>query len=680
MGTAARLLGWRIDGRRREQPDVIEFDRDTPGFPRAMTDREWLVTNGTGGYAAGTLSGCLARSYHGLLVAATEPPAGRRVLVTKVEETVTCDGIDYRLFSNRWDPPPDPLDPNGTDHLESFRLDGTTPVWRFRCGTALLEKRVWMQHGVDVTFVQYTVIEGTAPVSLAIGVYAADRDHHAVTDAANARLAAEATGDVLRVSSRGEERVRLHLAGAGASADNAWCRGLHLAKEDYRGLPAREDLFRAGTFTIEVSQREAATLVVSVAGAAEDHDVATAPARLAARELDLLARAGFAAAPPWIRRLVLAADQFIVARDAGGQSGDTAIAGYHWFADWGRDTMIALPGLTLATGRRGVAASILLTISRFVDRGMLPNRFPDEGEVPEYNTIDATLWYFEAIRAYHVATGDDDLVRELFPVLADIIAAHVAGTRYGIGVDPADGLLRGGESGVQLTWMDAKVDDWVVTPRIGKPVEINALWYHALRIMTDFAAVAGAAPDPYAVAADRTGNSFERFWNEETGYCCDVLDGPDGDDPSLRPNQILAVSLLHSPLPPDRQAAVVAACERRLVTPRGLRSLDPDHPDFVPVYGGDRRTRDAAYHQGTVWAWLIGPFVSAHLRVHRDPAAARALLEPFAAHLEEQCLGTIGEIFDGTAPHTPRGAVAQAWSVAEVLRAWYQIDAISGER
>jgi predicted glycogen debranching enzyme len=301
---------------------------------------------------------------------------------------------------------------------------------------------------------------------------------------------------------------------------------------------------------------------------------------------------------------------------------------------------------------------------------MLPNRFPDAGEAPEYNTVDATLWYFEAMRAYHAVTGDDDLLRELFPILQEIIDWHLCGTRYQIHLDPADGLLYAGEEGVQLTWMDAKVDDWVVTPRIGKPVEINALWYNALRIMADFAHAVGESVEPYTLLADQAAAGFARFWNEAGGYCYDVIDGPDGDDATLRPNQLFAVSLPHSPLTLAQQRAVVDACARRLLSSHGLRSLTSDHPDYTGHYGGDRRTRDAAYHQGTVWAWLIGPFVSAHLRVYHDPAMARSFLQPLLQHLAGGCMGTLSEVFDGDPPFAPRGCFAQAWSVAEVLRAW----------
>jgi predicted glycogen debranching enzyme len=332
--------------------------------------------------------------------------------------------------------------------------------------------------------------------------------------------------------------------------------------------------------------------------------------------------------------------------------------------------MISLPGLLLATGRHQVAARVLRTFAHFVDQGMLPNRFPDAGERPEYNTVDATLWYFQAIRATQSASGDDALLKELFPVLQEIVEWHVRGTRYNIHVDPADGLLYAGEPGVQLTWMDAKVGDWVVTPRIGKPVEINALWYNALCILAEFAHHLGEPAARYKALAQQTRRGFARFWNEEGGYCRDVIDGPGGDDPAQRPNQLLAVSLPHSPLDAPQQRAVVDFCARHLLTSHGLRSLAPEDPAYLGHYGGDQRQRDVAYHQGTVWGWLIGPFIDAHLRVYGDRERARSYLEPFARHLAAHGVGSISEIFDGDPPFAPRGCIAQAWSVAEVLRAW----------
>jgi predicted glycogen debranching enzyme len=373
---------------------------------------------------------------------------------------------------------------------------------------------------------------------------------------------------------------------------------------------------------------------------------------------------------------VLAADQFIVKRppksDANGRS---IIAGYHWFSDWGRDTMIALPGLTLTTGRAEIAASILRTYAEFVDMGMIPNRFPDEGKRPEYNTGDATLWYFQAINAYHASSGDNTLLRDLYPILQEIIMWHKRGTRYNIQMDKKDGLLFVGEEGVQLTWMDAKVDNWVVTSRIGKPVEINALWYNALCIMADFAQMLGEDSSEYDTMIKQVKKGFARFWNKQMGYCYDVIDGPDADglDGSLRPNQLFAISLPHSPLTPEQQRSAVDACGRHLVTAHGLRSLSADDKAYVGLYGGDRQKRDGAYHQGTVWGWLVGPFVSAHLRVYGNKAEARSYLDSLLRHqIRSHAVGSISEIFDGDAPFEPRGCVAQAWSVAEVLRAWQE--------
>ena len=390
------------------------------------------------------------------------------------------------------------------------------------------------------------------------------------------------------------------------------------------------------------------------------------------RQRSLLTRAGAQEADPVVQQLVLAADQFLVARplpdDPGGRS---VIAGYHWFNDWGRDTMISLPGLTLTTGRNEEAASILRTFARYLADGLLPNNFPDSaGVIPGYNTADATLWYVLAVRAYEEATGDDSLVTDLLPALLEIVERHLEGTRYGIGADPADGLLRAGEPGVQLTWMDAKVGDWVVTPRIGKPVEINALWYNALRIMSAFAGVL-ALPDNFSASAEAAERSFARFVRADGEGLYDVIDGPKGYDRSIRPNQIFAVSLPHSPLTSDDQTRVVQVCRRHLLTAFGLRSLAPGSPDYHPGYGGGVSERDGGYHQGPVWAWLLGPFCVAAYRVTGDAAAAEALLVKLSDALEDQGVGTIGEIFEGDPPHRPRGAPAQAWSVACTLEAWW---------
>jgi predicted glycogen debranching enzyme len=378
--------------------------------------------------------------------------------------------------------------------------------------------------------------------------------------------------------------------------------------------------------------------------------------------------------PSWIQQLTLAADQFIASRPrSSGDTGHTIIAGYHWFGDWGRDTMISLPGLTLTTKRFDIARSILSTFAHYANQGMLPNRFPDAGEEPEYNTVDATLWYVEAVRQYLEATRDRAFLKTIFPVLLDMLTWYRKGTRFGIGMDSTDHLLHAGEPGVQLTWMDAKVGDWVVTPRMGKPIEINALWYQAWLTLGQLAKILKVPHQEFLQLANDIKTSFQRFWHEPLNRCYDVLDGPHGHDPAPRPNQVFAVSLPHSPLTDEQQQAVVDYCAQHLYTSHGLRSLGPEDPQYVGQYGGDIRKRDGAYHQGTVWGWLLGPFVLAHHRVYRNPGVALSYLEPMAHHLNDYGLGTLGEIFDGQQPFAPRGCIAQAWTVAETLRAWHTI-------
>jgi predicted glycogen debranching enzyme len=387
---------------------------------------------------------------------------------------------------------------------------------------------------------------------------------------------------------------------------------------------------------------------------------------------------------PFAEELVLAADQFIIspatrARDtarakAAGDEARTVIAGYYWFTDWGRDTMISLEGLTLVTGRHEEAGYILRTFASHVKDGLIPNYFPDQDNEGVYHTADATLWFFEALNRYLTYTDDQDTLHKMLPILKSIFGYHMKGTRFGIGVDPKDGLLRQGAPGYQLTWMDAKCGDWVVTPRRGKAVEIEGLWYNALRLLEGWLR---DADDPLAgevkQAADRAYHSFnERFWCPQQNGLYDVIDTPDGkDDPSCRPNQLLAISLPNPVLDPKHWRAVVETCHKRLYTPVGLRSLAPGSPDYKPKYFGDLRARDAAYHQGTVWAWLIGPFLDAWLRAFPgDVTHCREMLEGFPKHLNMACVGQISEIFDAEPPYTPRGCVAQAWSVAEVLRCW----------
>lgn len=653
----------------------IEFGREICGNLDIAESREWLVTNGIGGYASGTVAGLLTRRYHGLLVAALKPPLGRTLMVTKLDETVLYGDRTYSLHTNRW--ADGIVNPHGYQHIERFSLEGTIPVWRFAVADALLEKRVWMQQGANTTYVQYTLRRATQPLKLTLKAMVNYRDYHGETQSNNWQMSIEQVEQGICVTAyAGAVPLYLLSDGASASVVHNWYHGFDLAVERYRGLSDKEDHLHAATFEVTLNPGEAIAFVAST----EKQPNLNGEIALKLRRAQEQKLTGFwktnrplktKESPNWINHLILAADQFIVDRSLPEDpNGKTIIAGYHWFSDWGRDTMISLPGLTISTGRPEVARSILRTFARYVDQGMLPNRFPDEGEQPEYNTVDATLWYFEAVRAYYSTTDDDTLLAELFPILADIIDWHCRGTRYNIHLDAADGLLYAGVAGVQLTWMDAKVDNWVVTPRIGKPIEVNALWYNALRTMAKFARQLGKPHQEYEAMADRAKYRFSRFWNDETGYCYDVLDSPDGDDASLRPNQIFAVSLPDSPLTSTQQRGVVEACGRSLLTSYGLRSLAPDHSQYQGKYGGNQYQRDGAYHQGTVWGWLLGPFVLAHLRVYKNPEQARQFLEPMANHLTAHGLGSFSEIFDGDAPMTPRGCIAQAWTVAEVLRAW----------
>jgi predicted glycogen debranching enzyme len=657
----------------------VDFGREVTGRLAVGESREWLCANGLGGFASGTVAGLPTRRYHGLLVAALKPPVGRTVLVTGLEERAEYDGRTHALSTNRW--ADGTVAPEGYRLIERFRLDGTTPVWHYALGDALLEKRVWMEPGANTTYVRYRLLRPGAggPVRLSLRALVNYRDYHATTRGPGWRMATAPVAHGVQVTAfAGARPLLLLVPEATVEPGGDWYVGFRLAAEEARGLDSLDDNLHSATFTATLTPARPVTCVLS-AEAAPGLDGEQAWQRRRAHE-DLVLQAwrktaaGSGEPPPWIDRLVLAADQFLVSRPlADDPDGLSVIAGYHWFGDWGRDTMIALPGLTLDTGRPEAARRILTTFGRFVDGGMLPNVFPDAGERPEYNTVDAALWYVEAVRAYRAATGDDATARELFRALEQIVRGYAAGTRYGIRVDPADGLVTAGEPGVQLTWMDARIGDWVVTPRAGKPVEINALWYNALTAMAGLAARLGLPVQEWARMAARAGAGFARFWNAAAGYCYDVIDGPQGPEAALRPNQILAVSLPASPLPADRQRQVVDACARQLLISYGLRSLAPGERGYQPRYAGGPRERDGSYHQGTAWGWLLGPFALAYERVHGDRETARGLLEPMARHLDDYGLGSIAEVFDAEPPFAPGGCIAQAWSVAETLRAWCRL-------
>jgi predicted glycogen debranching enzyme len=538
-----------------------------------------------------------------------------------------------------------------------------------------------MRRGENTAYLQFTLVRGSSALEMDLKALVNYRDFHSLTHAGDWRMKISPVENGVKVLAfDGAAPLYLKSSAATSEPRHEWYIGCYLAQETERGLGDREDRLFAAWFRAKLEIGSSVLLVATTeANALLDSD--TARAERANYEVKLFhdwqAKNEVIAeeAPSWLWQLILAADQFIVKRSLPEEpDGRSIIAGYHWFGDWGRDTMIALPGLTLATGRAGVARQILLAFSRYVDGGMLPNNFPDAGGQPEYNTVDAALWYFESIRQYFEATKDAVTLEKLFPILAAILDAHVVGTRYNIHADPADGLLYAGGPGLQLTWMDAKIGDWVVTPRVGKPVEINALWINALETMAGFARLLTKPGDAYGILAAKAKKSFQKFWNAERHCCFDVIDSPGiGNDAALRPNQIFAVSLPVSPLTPERQKAVVDVCARHLLTSHGLRSLAPGEAGYTGHYGGSPRDRDAAYHQGTVWGWLLGPFALAHYRVYHDREAALRFLEPLVRQIDASGLGTLGEIFDGDAPFAPRGSIAQAWTVAEVLRVWLTV-------
>jgi predicted glycogen debranching enzyme len=650
----------------------IEFERPVCGDLGEAGSREWLETNGLGGFACSTIAGLNTRRYHALLTAAVHPPVGRFVLLSKLEDTLVLAGERFELSVNRY---LGAIHPRGDEYLGSFRLD-PFPIVRYRCGDLQLEKTVFLVHGENTVVIQYELLGDLRGRTCALEVrpLIAFRDYHGITHANDAMRRDVAISTGLVTITPYPDLPSLHFAHNAESVDASgfWFYNFEYEREKERGLDAVEDLYSPLFLRFDLADNSSAAIVASTARhAAVEADQL--------REQEIHRRARIVHAAPaedaFARLLTAAADRFLVAR--GDQT--SVIAGYPWFGDWGRDTMISLPGLTLVTGHFEDARNILRAFARNIDHGMLPNRFPDSGEKPEYNTADATLWMFHAVHELLRYTGDYDFVRhELYQPLVDIISWHERGTRYGIYLD-SDGLLHAGEPGVQLTWMDAKVGDWVVTPREGKPVEIQALWYNALRVMERLSSVFNepAESSRYASLAERARARFAQvFWNESAGCLYDVISGDGEPDSSLRPNQIFAVSLPYPLLTNDQALRVVEVVEWELLTPFGLRTLSPRDPRYRGRYEGDQLSRDGAYHQGTVWPWLLGPFLSAYVKVHghTDEARHRAdqFLDALRAHLGHAGLGQISEVFDGDAPHQPGGCFAQAWSVAEVLRTYIE--------
>ncbi len=627
--------------------------------------QEWLETNGLGGFASSTTIGMNTRRYHGLLTAATKPPAGRMLLLSKLEEVVTVNGRRYELSANQY---PGVIHPRGDELQKTFQQD-PFPVFTYSLDNIEILKRVFMVHGENTTVVEYELVAPSeTEVVLEIRPLIAFRDFHSTThenSSINGSFSPQ-PGLVKLTPYEGLPSLYLAHNAEQIEATGNWYRNFEYTLEQQRGLDFQEDLYNPLAATFRLTANSSAVVIASTI-ARKSADV---PAlRVAESNRRESIRRSAPTKHALVRDLVAAADQFIVSRG----NLKTIIAGYPWFGDWGRDTMISLPGLTLVTGRPDVAKDILRAFANNLNQGMLPNRFPDAGEQPEYNTVDATLWFFEAIRSFLAYTGDKDFVgKELYPKLKDIIEWHHRGTRYGIRVD-TDGLLSCGEPGVQLTWMDAKIGDWVVTPRYGKPVEIQALWFNALCIMRHLAEKFDpeASPD-YASMAEKAKLSFNAlFWNDQNNYLFDVVNGA-GVDAGIRPNQIFAVSLPHSMVSLQNARKIVDAVQRELFTPIGLRTLSPSDPAYHGRYEGGVWERDSAYHQGTVWPWLMGPFITAFLKVDKSQAAQKQALKwlkGLHTFMQHQGLGQLPEIADGDAPHKSRGCIAQAWSVAELLRA-----------
>lgn len=623
---------------------------------------EWIETNGLGGYASGTVCGAHSRRYHGLLIAAMHPPVGRINVLSKLEETIVAGSEKYALSTNQY---PGALHPQGFNFLKKFERD-LFPEFYYQTGGIEIKKTIVGVHGENTTLILYEVLKASSAFDFELVPLYACRDFHSLSHA-NDFIGQHYIFDegIFRTLNYQDcPELFISVPGSQFTEAKSWYYNFEYSVEQYRGLDYKEDLYTHGRFVTTLKKGDTLGIIIST-------DDPTGRDAFQLYEKELNRRKNLVKEFSWndqLKRLTLAADQFIVKR--GEYS--TIIAGYHWFADWGRDTMISLPGLCLVTGRFAEAKQILLQFSESVSQGMLPNRFPDYGETPEYNTIDATLWFFQAIYHYYKHTGDKDFVRQLLPVLREIVEWHYNGTRYDIKVDPADELLSGGKEGVQLTWMDAKVGDWVVTPRRGKAVEINALWFNALSTLGLLLTEVGHTDESetYRSRARKVLESFNVvFWNEHEDCLYDYVDGVQKNE-DLRPNQIYAISLPFPLLPKDRAIKVFETVTKHLLTPKGLRSLSSAHKDYRPFYGGGVWSRDGGYHEGTVWSFLIGPYIDAllHIKGDKGQKEASTLLRKFLEHLNEAGVGTISEIFDAEAPHTPRGCIAQAWGVGEALR------------
>jgi len=634
-------------------------------------EKEWLITNGIGGFASSTIIGSNTRRYHGLLVAALKPPVGRHLVLSKIDESITISGTPYNLFSFQT---PDYI-MRGYQYLQRVDIN-SIPTFVFSIGDIFLEKKICMVYGENTVVVVYHILNGENKSKLRLTPLVNFRDYHFDSTREHMRFNQKPNQEGVTIKPYDyPQDIDIQCSeGSFTSQGECYFYNMDYAVERERGLKSIEDHFIPGYFEIDISPKEEKyiTVVATIGNEIKHLDGNKYIIEEEKRVKELVEKAGYR--DDFANELVKSADNFIVFRKS--TQAKTIIAGYPWFTDWGRDTMIAFSGLTLATGRFQDAKEILFTFSLYVKDGLIPNMFPDEGHEPAYNSVDAALWYFEAVNKYIKYTGDLDFIKKkIYCVLKEIINSYVMGTHFNIKMD-VDSLISAGDRGMQLTWMDAKVGDWVVTPRHGKAVEINALWYNALKVMSDLAEKFNEDWTYYESTAKKVRESFiTSFWNEKEQCLYDVINESCLDG-KVRPNQILAVSLSNPVVEGEIAKKVVDKVWQELYTSYGIRTLSPKDSEYVGVYIGDQYNRDSAYHQGTVWAWLMGHFVTAYMNAYgytdENRKIAKMFIQPFADHLKDACVGSISEIFDGNDPLIPRGCFAQAWSVGEILRCYVE--------
>lgn len=649
----------------------MEFGKsDWKTFERGI-EKEWLISNGIGGFSSATIIGANARRYHGLLVASLKPPVSRHLVLSKIDESITIKGETINLFSYQTND----YIMKGYLTQQLFKMN-PIPTFSYSIGDVFIEKKICMIYGKNTVAIVYRIQNGSEEASLKLTPLVNFRDyHHNSSKGFLSFNQREVANGIVLEPTYYDIDIKLHCSeGEFHKGNDCYFYNMFYQGESERGLEASEDHYIPGYFEISLKPREIKTFtfIASVEERQEQLDGEIIIKQEVERLLKIQKMAGLK--DDFAKTLVLAADTFIVHRES--TNAKTIIAGYPWFTDWGRDTMIAFTGLTLATGRFQDAREILFTFSKYVKHGMIPNVFPDAGHEPAYNTVDAALWYFEAAYKYVKYTGDYNFIKEnIFEALKQIISSYSKGTLYNIKMDK-DSLISAGEEGTQLTWMDAKVGDWVITPRHGKCVEINALWYNALMIMSDLTKKFKEDTDEYKKVAEEAKRAFIKlFWNDDKKCLFDVI-ANDYKDDKIRPNQIMAASLSFPVLEGDIAKSVVDVVWKHLYTSWGLRSLSPKEHGYIGSYGGNQYNRDIAYHQGTVWTWPLGQFITAFMKANgytiENGKKALMFIEPFKDHLRDAGLGSISEIFEGNEPTLPKGCFSQAWSVGEILRAYVE--------